>query len=130
MRRGAGCSCGEAWDRSNAHERLTDRVSREIVDKLRAAEAHFDFRRMHVDVDFVVGHFEEQQRGGKNCRRQNVAIGFVNGVKNQAISYEAAIHKNVDAVAVGALYLGTRSETRNTQRCRLFVRFDLGLGDC
>ena len=57
------------------------RIAGEIVDELRAAEADFDFCGMHVDVDFVVGHFEEEQRGGENVAGKNVAIGFVNGVR-------------------------------------------------
>src|ERR1035438_7832321 len=46
-------------DWPSAHEHLPNRIAREIVDELRPAEADFDFGRVHVDVDFVVGHFDE-----------------------------------------------------------------------
>ena len=66
---------------------------------------------------------------GKTVGGKNVAIGFVNRVQNQAIAHEAAIHKNVDAVAVGPLHVGARRETANGQRGAFFAGFEFGLGD-
>ena len=83
-------------------------------------EADLDFCGVHVYIDLVVGHFEEEQRGGKNVARQNVAVGFVDGVEKQAIANQAAIHEDVNAVAVGALDFRTRSETVDGE-ARLFL---------
>jgi len=92
-RRSCPASSGKTCNRPRAHERLTNRVAREIVDKLRTPEAHFDFCGMHVDVHFVVRHFQKKERRGENRGRQNIAIGFVNGVEDQPVAHQAAITK-------------------------------------
>src|SRR5712664_4517361 len=84
---------------------------------------------MYVDVDFVVGHFEEEQRGGENVAGENVAIGFVDGVEDEAIADESAIDEDVDAVAIGALDFRTRAETVDGEPSFFFGGFELGLSD-
>ena len=126
---GRGCSCRETRNGPHVHERLANGVAREIVHKLRAPEAHFDFGWMHVDVDFFVRHVEKQQRSGKDCRRQDVAVGFVNRVEDQPVAHQAAVHKNVDAVAVQALRFRARSKSGHGQRRLLFFGIELWFGD-
>src|SRR5712671_1309153 len=99
------------------------------MDKLRAAETDFDFCWVHVDVNLVVGHFEEEQRGGENVAGENVAVGFVDGVENQAIADEAAIHEDVDAVAIGALDFRARGESVNGEARFFFALLEFGFGD-
>ncbi len=98
-------SCGdrEAGNGPRAHQRLANCVARGIVHKLRTAEAHFDFCGMNVDVHFVVRHFQEQQRSGKNRVRMDVAISLVNGVQDQAVTNQPFVHKNINSIAIGAL---------------------------
>ena len=69
------------------------------------AEADFDFGRVNVDVDFFVRHFQEEQKHRKGRGRNNVSVGFADGVKQEAIAHEAAIHENVNAIAIRALNL-------------------------
>src|SRR5439155_21810992 len=78
---------------------------------------------------FFVGHFQEKQRRGKNGRRQNVAIGFVNRVQDQQVAHQAAVHKNVDAVAVHPLNVGPRGESADGERSFLFSWLEFRLGD-
>ena len=125
----AACGHGETRDGSSAHQRLADRVAREIVHELRTTETYFDFGGMHVDVDFIVGHFQEEQRGGEDCRWQNVAIGLMNGVQDQAIAHQATIDENVDAVAIRALHLGAGRETSDGEIGATFAWIHLWLGD-
>src|SRR5205814_1432674 len=82
LRRG-GSGRSETCNRPRARQCLANCIARKIVDQLRTPEAHFDFGRVHVDVDFGVGHLQEKQRRGKDARRQDVAIGLVNGVQNR-----------------------------------------------
>ena len=84
---------------------------------------------MHVDVDFVVGHFKEEQRGGENVAGENVAIGFVDGVKNQAIANETAIYEYVDAIAIGALDFRARGEAIDAETRFFFALLEFGFGD-
>src|SRR5579859_121969 len=131
LRRCAGCGCrgGEAGDGARTHQRLSNGIAREIVHELRAAEAHFDFCGMHVDINFIVGHFQEEQRRGENVAGEYVAVGFVNGVENQAIAYQAAIDENVDAVAIGALDFRARGETVHGEAGFFFGGLELRFGD-
>ena len=99
------------------------------MDKILPPEAHFDFCGMHVDVDFAVRHFEKKQRRGKNGRRQNVAIGFVNRVQNQPVAHQAAVHENINSIAVQPLHFGPRSKTGDGQRCFFFFGIEFRLGD-
>ena len=99
-----------------------NRVAREVVNELRMPEAHLDFRRVHVHVHFLVRQIEKKQRHGKHARRHDVAIRLANRVEQQAVAHQAAIHENVDPVAVDALYFGARGEARHANRRRLFVR--------
>ena len=113
--------CGKTRDGARVHQDLADRVTREVVDELRAAEADFDFCGMHVDVDFVVRHFEEEQRRGKNIAREDIAIGLVNRVEDEAIAHEAAIDEDVDAVAIRALDFGPRREAVDADAGAFFL---------
>ena len=83
---------------------------------------------MHVDVDFVVRHFKKQQCRGENIPRQNVAIGFVNGVQDQTVAHQPSIDENIDAVAIGALHFRPRSEPGNRERGFFFAGFELRFG--
>ena len=86
------------------------------MDKILPPEAHFDFCGMHVDVDFAVRHFEKKQRRGKNRGRENVAIGLVNRMQNQPVAHQAAVHENINSIAVQPLHFGPRSKTGDGQR--------------
>src|SRR5260370_26828572 len=59
----------------------------------------------------------------------NVAIGFVDGVENQAVAHEAAIHEDVDAIAIGALDFRARGEPVEGEARFFFTLLQLGLGD-
>ena len=84
---------------------------------------------MHVDVDFVVGHLQKKQRRGKNCRRQDVAIGLVNSVENQPVAHQPTVHENVDSIAIHPLYVWARRKSTYRQRCFFFLRLECWLGD-
>ena len=92
-------------------------------------EAHFDLRRVDVHIHFVVGHVEKEQDGRIDRRRKNVAIGFVNGVENQAIAHQPAIHENINAVAIGALNFRARGEARDRERRGFFAGLELRFHD-
>ena len=115
MRRG-GSGRSKTCNRPRARQCLANCIARKIVDQLRTPEAHFDFGRVHVDVDFGVGHLQEKQRRGKDARRQDVAIGLVNGVQNQPVTHQAPVYKNVDPIAIHPLYVGTRGKPTHRQR--------------
>jgi len=53
----------------------------------------------------------------------------ITSVGATAITHEAAIHENIDAVAIGALDFGARGETVNGETGFFFAGFELGLGD-
>ena len=84
---------------------------------------------MHVDVDFFVGQLQEKQRRGKNGRRQNVAIGFVNRVQDQPVAHQAAVHKNIDAIAIHPLNSRPRSKPIDGQRSIFFSRLEFRFGN-
>src|SRR5215470_16789497 len=84
---------------------------------------------MHVDVHLVVRHFQKEQGGRVNIGGKNSTVGFVNGVENQTIAHQAAIHKNVDAVAIRSLNLGPGGKAINGQVGLLFAGFELSFGD-
>ena len=100
------------------------------MDELRPPEAHFDLRGMHVHVHFIVGHLEKQQRGRKNSRRQNIAISLVNGVQDQTVAHQSAIHKYINPVSIRPLYIRPRSKSRNRERRRLFTGFHFRFRNC
>jgi len=68
-----------------------------IVDKCERRSALQSLRDAR-DVDFVVGISRKSSVAGKNRRRQNVAIGFVNCVQNQPVAHQAPVYKNIDSV--------------------------------
>src|SRR5215471_9402295 len=84
---------------------------------------------MHVDVNFVVGHLEEKERGGENVAGKNVAIRLVDRMQDEAIANEAAIHEYVDAIAIGALDFGARRKSVDADACAFFVGLEFGFGD-
>ena len=49
---------------------------------------------------------DEQQRDRKNAARQDVAVGLVDRVQQQAVTHEAPIDEDVDTVAIAALHFG------------------------
>jgi len=125
-RRRRGSSGGEAGDGAGVHESLTDGVAREVVNELRAAEADFDFFWMNVDVHFVVGHFEEEECGGRDGVRMNVSIGLVNGVEDEFVANEAFVDKDVDAAGVGALDFWPGCEAADGERGFFFSASSAG----
>src|SRR5882757_11044448 len=129
-RRRRGSSGGEAGDGAGVHESLTDGVAREVVNELRAAEADFDFFWMNVDVHFVVGHFEEEECGGRYGVRMNVSIGLVNGVEDEFVANEAFVDKDVDAAGVGALDFWPGCEAADGERGFFFFGVERWFGDC
>src|SRR5260370_4557348 len=59
----------------------------------------------------------------------NVAIGFVDGVEDQAIAHEAAIDEDVDAIAIGTLDFRAGGGTVGGGGRFLLSLLQLGLGD-
>ena len=43
------------------------------------------------------------KRHGENPRRQDVSVGFRNGMENQAVAHQAPVHKEVNVVAIQLL---------------------------
>jgi len=100
------------------------------VNELRAAEADFDLFGMDIDVNFVVRHFEKQQRRRRDRVRMDVAIGLVKGVENQFVADEPLVHKNVDATVVGALNFRSRSKPGDGERSFFLFGVERRFGDC
>ena len=116
-------------NRPHAHQRLPDRIPREIVHKLRPPEPHFNLRGVHVHIHLVVWHFQKQQRGGKHRRRQNIPVRLMNRMQNQSVAHQPPVHKHINPIPIRPLYPGQRSKARHRQCSRLFPRFHLRLGD-
>ena len=53
----------------------------------------------------------------------------MNGVQDQAITHQALVHEDVDAVAVGALRFGPRHEPAHAQVCPALLGLELWLCD-
>ena len=57
---GGGERLVEAGGRASVHQGRADGVADEVVDKAALAEADFGFGRVHVHIDFLRRHFEEE----------------------------------------------------------------------
>jgi len=73
----SGSGGGAAVERRKAHAARAHHTSGESYraqsrEQTAAAGSALRFRRMHVDVNFIVGHFQKKQSCGKNRWRQNV----------------------------------------------------------
>ena len=94
------------------------------------AEAHLDFCRVHVHIHFLARQIHKQKHRRKYIRRQNVAVGLMDGVKQQTVPHQSPIRENVDAVAVGTLHFRARGESANDKLgcARGLVERRLGYG--
>src|ERR1700722_14520588 len=93
------------------------------------AETHFDFRGMNVHVHFFIRQFQEKENTRENSRRHDVAISLVDRMQQQTIAYQPAVHKNIDSVAVCALYFRPGSKSTHTQRGYSLFRLERRFGD-
>ena len=92
-------------------------------------EAHLDLRGMNVHVHFLGGQIEKEQDRGKHRGRQNVAVGFVNRVQDQAVAHQPPVHENVNSIAVAALHVGPRSKPAHHQFGGALLGGEFGFGD-
>ena len=79
------------------------------------AETDFSLGRMDVDVHLVGGHLQKEQHDRIECGRQDVAIGFENGVDDDFVPDEAAVDEDEDGVAVELLHLRLADEAVQAQ---------------
>jgi hypothetical protein len=79
------------------------------------AEADFGLGGVDVDVDFVRGHFEEEQDDGEGGGRNDVAVGLNDGVNDEAVADEALVDEDVDGIAVEFLESGAGDEARDAE---------------
>ena len=108
---------------------MPHRIAREIVNELRVAESHFDFRRMNVDIHFRIRQLDEKQHDRKNAGRNNVAIRVANRVKDQPVAHQPPVDEHVDAVAIRTVNFRPRHKSRNANFRRFLARLHLLLGD-
>ena len=113
--RGTGVGGGgergeEAGGGTGVHERGANGVADEVVDEAALAEANLCLGGVDVDVDLLRGHLEEEQDDREGCWRDDVAIGFGEGVEDETVADEAAVDEDVDGVAVELLQLGLGDE--------------------
>ena len=101
----------ELGDGSSFHQRGADGIAHEIMHHGLLAKTDLGFRGMNVDVHFFRRQFKKQQYHGIHCRRQDVAVSVREGVLNQAIANQAAIHENIDRVAIELLDLRLGNES-------------------
>jgi hypothetical protein len=92
-----GEKCGGG---AGAHEGVADAVADEVVEEALLPKADFGLGGVDVDVDFFGRHFEEHEDDGEGSWREDVAVGFADGVKDEAIADEAVVYEDVDGVAV------------------------------
>ncbi len=100
-RRGAAVRGGRG-----GRERALHRVEHELVHCAAVAEAHFDFRRMHVDVDQRRIEVERQHVGRKTVAVQHVLVSGAHRVHQQLVAHVAPVH--IKELAVGARLRGGR----------------------
>src|SRR5580704_15355270 len=120
---------GKSGNWTGVRERVAYGIASEIVNELRMAETHFDFRGVNVDVHFVVGQLEEKQNNWKDAKRDDIAIGVADGMEDQAIANQTAIYEDVDAIAIAALHFGPRGEPFDADFGGFFAGFERRLGD-
>ena len=105
----------ESAARPKAH---AQRVAREVVNELRMPEAHLDFRRVHVHVDFLVRQIKEQQHH-RNAGGVTLRYASPIACRSSPSRTRRRLTQNIDPVAIGPLHLGTRGEsgTRSVADC-------------
>src|SRR5260370_8184651 len=81
------------------------------MDELRAPEAHFDFCRMHVHVDFVVRHLQKEQRRRKNGGWQNGPPPPLKPVPKFALPPHPPFRENVHDIWLLSRGVPPRSKT-------------------
>ena len=121
---GRGRAWGGAWHDgftaglggAGVAERAFDRVVHKLVHRARFAEAHFDFGGVHVHIDGARVDLQEQHIGRMPAAVQDVAVGLTDGVGDELVANEAAIHKKVLRVAAGAGVGGQGGEAGELQR--------------
>ena len=70
------------------------------------AEADLGFCGMDVHVHFFRRHIEEQEHHRRAGGRNDVAIGFGDGVEQQAVADKTLVDEDVDRVAIELLQFG------------------------
>ena len=100
-------------------ERAFDRVVHKLVHRARFAEAHFDFGGVHVHIDGARVDLQEQHIGRMPAAVQDVAVGLADGVGDELVANEAAIHKKILRVAAGTGVSGQGGEAGELQRAGL-----------
>ena len=92
-------------------QRLANEVAHKIMNKSGVPKAHLDLGRMNVNVYFGWRQLKENQGHGEHTGGQNIAIRFRNGVQDQPVTHQPAVHKEINAVPVQLLDFGTRHKT-------------------
>ncbi|MNT05146.1 hypothetical protein D3C72_1397550 [compost metagenome] len=75
-------------------------MENELVHGTAVAEAHFDLRRVHIDVDQGRVEVERQHVRWKTVAMQHVLVGHAHGVHQQFVAHEAPVH--IKELAIGA----------------------------
>ncbi|MNS89651.1 hypothetical protein D3C72_1236700 [compost metagenome] len=104
------------------------RVIDELVHRARLAEAHFDLRRVHVDVDHLRRQVQAQHIGREAVAVQHVLVGAAHRVIEQLVAHEAAVDKEVLLVRPPARGGGQPGKAIQVQRVGLFVQWQAGAG--
>ena len=76
-------------------ERVDDRSSDDLVDQPLIQEPHLGLRRMHVDVDAVRRHVDEQVHLGTALLDGRDAVRLLNGVRDGPVAHDASVDEDV-----------------------------------
>ncbi len=115
MRRG-GQRTGETGRRPRGHQRSSHGVADEVVYEPRLPEAHLGFGRMHIHIDLLRRHLQEEQHHRERGWRNDIAVGLSQRMQHHPVAHQAMVDEDVDRVAVQLLQLRLGDEPRNAQK--------------
>ena len=98
----AGTRPAGAFGGARRRQRRLDRMAQRLVHLAAVAEAHLDLGGVHVHVDALGRHLQEQRVGGLAVAVQHVVVGAAHAVGEQAVAHVAAVDVEVLHVAARA----------------------------
>ena len=78
------------------------RLSNQVVDEVRLRKAHFGLMGVDIDINILRRKGQEHKHHRMALLRQNVTVGFREGMQENPISDEATVDKQILPVACGA----------------------------
>ena len=84
-----------------AEELLPQRGQQLAVDSSAILEAHFQFRRMNIDVDQIRGHLQTDKGDRRAAGQQQTAIGFAQRMLQRTVADVPAVQEQVLHAVVG-----------------------------